>query len=130
MIQVTAVTDKNHSINIVGYNIVPGLAFILLCRMSFDDVAFMVNCLDDMRKSQNLPYWYQFPSLKERPDIILRIIKRTEDSYALESQLGLITLSKMDHTEFTELFFELQSLPNETIGSKVYFPPVKDIFKK
>jgi hypothetical protein len=93
------------------------------------DFDLMIEYMKQMRVSSNLPFYYFFPKFKTAPEIDVKLVRNVIE-YQLVLNLGSHILSEMSSNEFDVLLYECKELRSLIPGSKVYFPPVKDIFKK
>jgi len=66
-----------------------------------------------------------FPQNPDMPEILTSIRKRGKDNIILAINVGSVLLSEMTDDEFHEVVFELETIPMQPIGTKVYFPPLK-----
>jgi hypothetical protein len=66
-----------------------------------------------------------FPQNPNIPEILTSIRKRGKDNIILAINVGSVLLSEMTDDEFHEIVFELETIPMQPIGTKVYFPPLK-----
>ena len=104
--------------------------FNVVSTLFIKDFHFMIYWFEKLLTLKgSFATWYQFPHYSNAPEIIVRMCKMTDDNYQLILNLGSKILSEMNTDEFTQLIYELKDLVSQFNGSKVYFPPVKDIFK-
>jgi hypothetical protein len=66
-----------------------------------------------------------FPQNPDTPEILVSVRKRGKDNIILSINVGSVLLSEMTDDEFHEIVFELETIPMQPIGTKVYFPPLK-----
>jgi len=99
-----------------------------LSELSEKDFHYMIEYMEQMRVTKNIPFYYHFPRYKRAPEIDVKLVRNTF-GYQLILNLGARIFSDMDQKEFDQTLHELKDLVSQFTGHKVYFPPVKDIFK-
>jgi hypothetical protein len=75
--------------------------------------------------SDDKPNTIWFPQNSDIPEMMVTVRRRGKDNIILALNLGSVLLSEMTDEEFHEIVFELETIPMQPIGTKVYFPPLK-----
>jgi hypothetical protein len=96
-----------------------------LSKMNEPGLHKLVVLLREMH-SNDKPSAVWFPQNYDTPEVLTSIIKRGKDNIILVINVGSLLLSEMTDDEFHEIVFELETIPMQLIGTKVYFPPLKD----
>jgi hypothetical protein len=95
-----------------------------LSRMNEPGLHKLVVLLREMH-SNDKPSAVWFPQNYDTPEVLTSITKRGKDNIILAINVGSVLLSEMTDDEFHEIVFELETIPMQPIGTKVYFPPLK-----
>ena len=117
------------SYDLVVQGLVSDFSRHVLSTLFEKDYALMIEHMEQMQVSKHLPVYYHFPRYKTAPEIDVRLVRNIME-YQLILNVGMRILSEMTNDEFDVVLYECKQLPSQVVGSKVYFPPVKDIFKK
>lgn len=121
--------DKN-SYDLIAQGLNGEFSMHVLSTLFAEDFHLMIEYMEQMRVSRNLPFYYHFPRFKvTAPEIDVRLVRNVL-GYQIILNLGTRILSDMSSDEFDVALYECKEIRNLIPGSKVYFPPVKDIFKK
>ncbi|HEY7161328.1 MAG TPA: hypothetical protein VH815_08710 [Acidobacteriota bacterium] len=95
-----------------------------LSKMNEPLLHMVVTCLQKIH-SEDKPAPVYFPKNENIPEMMVCIQKRGKNNIILALNLGSFLLSEMTDEEFHEIVFELETIPLQPIGTKVYFPPLK-----
>jgi len=120
------ITEHNYDLVVEG--LTSRFTFNVLSSLSQEDFHSMIEYMEQMKVSKHLPFYYFFPRFKTLPEIDVRLVRNVIE-YQLVLNLGARVLSEMNNAEFDNLLYELKDLVSQFIGHKVYFPPIKDVFK-
>jgi hypothetical protein len=101
----------------------------VLSTLFVKDFDLMIEHMEQMRVTTRLPFYYRFPIFKTAPEMEVKLVKNVIKEYQIILNFGAIILSEMSSDEFDVALYECKEIRNLIPGSKVYFPPVKDIFK-
>ncbi len=122
-----------HKVDLTSYDLIAqGLngeySMHILSTLFAEDFHLMIEYMEQMRVSRNLPFYYHFPRFKTAPEIDVRLVRNVL-GYQIILNLGARILSDMSEQEFDQILWDLKDLRSQFVGHKVYFPPVKDIFR-
>jgi hypothetical protein len=95
-----------------------------LSKMNEPQLHTLVVLLREMHSSDK-PSRVWFPRNYDIPEMLTSITKREKDNIILSINIGSYLLSEMTDDEFHEVVFELETIPMQPIGTKVYFPSLK-----
>jgi hypothetical protein len=117
------------SYDLVAQGLIGEFSMHILSTLFQKDFDLMIEYMEQMRVSKHLPFYYYFPRYKTAPEIDVRLVRNSMKEYQLILNLGARILSDMSEQEFDQILWELKDLRSQFVGHKVYFLPVKDIFK-
>jgi hypothetical protein len=120
----------DYSYDLIAQGLVGEFSMHILSTLFFRDFQYLIEHMEQMKVSKTIPFVYHFPAFKTAPEIDVRLVRRYENEYQIILNLGSRILSQMNSGEFDVALYECKELRGLIAGSKVYFPPVKDIFKK
>jgi hypothetical protein len=105
------------------YNLLQFGSIQTLSKMNEPELHKLVVFLREMHSNdKSSTVW--FPQNYDTPEVLTRISKRGKDNIILAINVGSHLLSEMTDDEFHEVVFELETIPMQPIGTKVYFPPL------
>ena len=127
IIYIVKIHSDRYDLTVIG--LTSTFSFNILSTMNLKEYHFMIETFEKLKTADVLGF-YQFPTLRFSPEILVRWTKLHTDEFMLSLNLGSVILSETDSETFNQLMYQLKDLVSQFDKHKVEFPPVKDIFQK